>query len=54
MSGELYLQILGYVLLTALTVPVICAAIWAVVLTYNDFIERRDLKRWKKRTIGDK
>jgi hypothetical protein len=52
--SELYLQIIGCVLLTAFTVPVICVAIWAVVLTYNDFIERRDLKRWKKRTTGDK
>jgi hypothetical protein len=54
MNVELYLQIITCVLLTAFTVPVICVAISAVLLTYKDFLERQDLKRWKKRTTGDK
>jgi hypothetical protein len=54
MNGEFYMQILGCVLITAIAVLAVCAAIWFSMLLYYDIIEKRDLRRWKKRTTGDK
>lgn len=53
MSIELYTQIMGCVLLTAFAMLVVCVAFWGINLTYQDYIERRDLRRWKKRTIEE-
>ena len=54
MNGEFYVQIMGCVLITAFTALVVCVAIWFATIVYDDFIQKRDLRRWKKRPIGDK
>ena len=54
MNGEFYVQIMGCVLITAFTALVVCVAIWFAIIVYDDFIQKRDLRRWKKRTTGDK
>ncbi len=52
MNGELYVQIMGCVLITAFTALVVCVAIWFAIIVYDDFIEKQKLRRWRKKTIG--
>ena len=52
MSIDFFMQVVGCTLLIAFTVIVINVAFWVSQIMYDDYIERRDLRRWKKRTIG--
>ena len=51
MNSEFYVQIMGCVFITAFTTLMVCIAFWAINFIYEDYIEKRDLRRWKKRTI---
>ena len=52
--SEFFMQIIGFTLLIAFTVIVLNVAFWVSQIMYDDYIERRDLRRWKKRTTGNK
>jgi hypothetical protein len=48
MTSESYVQVVACVLITALTVLAVCCVIWFSIFVYDDFIEKRDLRRWRK------
>jgi hypothetical protein len=52
MTSDFYVQIMGCVLITAFTVLVVCCVIWFSVFVYDDIIEKRALRRWKKKNRG--
>jgi len=49
--SEFFMQVVGCTLLIAFTAIVINVAFWVSNIMYDDYIERRDLRRWKKRLL---
>jgi len=54
MTSGFYVQIMGCVLITAFAVLVVCCVIWLSGFVYDDFIEKRDLRRWLRGLLGTK
>jgi len=46
MTTDLYIQIMGCILLTALATLVIACAVWYANFVYDDIVEKR---MWRKR-----
>jgi len=54
MNSESYIELVGCILITALTGVVVTCAIWFAMLVYTDFVEKHQLKKWRKETLKDK
>ena len=54
MNGEFYVEMMGCLMITALTGLVVTCALWLAVHVAEDIVKKQELRRWRKETTRGK